>query len=395
MKKTNFTSFAMCIFFISSIVFGQDEVKKMSNDALAKKLVNQCAKVQENDIVWVNGGVRDMELLENIVIEVRKLGAFPLLTISSDRMTRKYYDEVSSEYDSQLPQLDRKLAEMINASIFISYNENAELLADVSPERRAAVNKAYIPVNKIYLQRNPRLVSLGNGLYPTKDLSKRFGIPIEQLSRLFWDGIGVDYQQLEKTGMLYQTELAQGKILEIIHPNGTDFRVNIEGRPVMTSTGMISKADVEQSERACQVWLPAGEVYLTPVAGTAEGKIIVDRQFYQGKEIKNLELIFKAGKLISMDSDSDISDIKARYEAAGEGKDEFAFIDIGLNPNVKIIPKSRMVAWMASGMVTVGIGSNLWAGGENETNYFLSNFIPGSTLKVDGKILVKEGRLNL
>ena len=55
-------------------------------EALAQKLVNQCAAIHESDNVIVSGGVRDLELLENIAVHVRKAGAFPMLTISSDRM---------------------------------------------------------------------------------------------------------------------------------------------------------------------------------------------------------------------------------------------------------------------------------------------------------------------
>jgi hypothetical protein len=48
---------------------------------------------------------------------------------------------------------------------------------------------------------------------------------------------------------------------------------------------------------------------------------------------------------------------------------------------------------MPAGMVTIGIGNNVWAGGENKIPYSLSCFIPGSTLKVDGKVLVENGIL--
>jgi hypothetical protein len=48
---------------------------------------------------------------------------------------------------------------------------------------------------------------------------------------------------------------------------------------------------------------------------------------------------------------------------------------------------------MPSGMLTIGIGNNIWAGGENKNPYGYSFFMPGSTVKVDGKILVENGVL--
>ena len=49
---------------------------------------------------------------------------------------------------------------------------------------------------------------------------------------------------------------------------------------------------------------------------------------------------------------------------------------------------------MAAGMVTVGIGNNTWAGGQNESSFFMPSFLPGSTLTVDGEVLVKDGALS-
>jgi len=55
----------------------------------------------------------------------------------------------------------------------------------------------------------------------------------------------------------------------------------------------------------------------------------------------------------------------------------------------RLVPGSKMVAWMPSGMITVGIGNNTWAGGENNVSYGLSTHLPNSTLTVDGENLVK------
>jgi hypothetical protein len=42
---------------------------------------------------------------------------------------------------------------------------------------------------------------------------------------------------------------------------------------------------------------------------------------------------------------------------------------------------------MPSGMVTIGIGNNVWAGGENASAFAMRNYLPGSTV-IDGKALI-------
>jgi hypothetical protein len=95
-----------------------------------------------------------------------------------------------------------------------------------------------------------------------------------------------------------------------------------------------------------------------------------------------------------MKAASGLDAIKALYDATeGSSKEEFAVIDIGINPDVELIPHSKLIGWMPAGMVTMGIGNNQWAGGSNASTFGLFPFLPGSTLAVDGKVLVKDGKL--
>lgn len=385
--------FIMGFLFVSHAQSKPDKISSGETEALAQKLVSQCANIKEGEFVLVTGGVRDIELLENIVVNVGKKGAFPILTINSDRMNRRWVTEVPEKYDSRVPESDLKLFGFITAVINVDYSETVGLFADIPAERFAARAKAYEPVNELIAKRNVKGVSLGNGLYPDEASANQFGLTERELSDIFWKGVNVDYTELEANGKAVQAVLSAGKAVHIINPNGTDIKMQIEKRPVFVSDGVLSADDLKKGFAASQVYLPAGEAYLAPVPGTAEGTVIVDRQFYQGKEILGLAMTFKAGKLTSMTAKSGLEPLKKMYDAAGSGKDEFAFIDIGLNPNVPIKPGSKMVAWMPAGMVTIGIGNNVWAGGENKAAYSMSSFLPGSTLTVDGKVVVENGVL--
>lgn len=108
---------------------------------------------------------------------------------------------------------------------------------------------------------------------------------------------------------------------------------------------------------------------------------------------REIELTFAGGKLTGMTAASGLEPLKAAFDAFGAGKEDFGFIDLGINPDVQIVAGSRMVAFMPAGMVTVGVGGNLWAGGSNAIGFGMSPFLPGSTLEVDGKAVIKDGKL--
>lgn len=366
---------------------------KVDKDAIAERLVATCAGVHEDDVIVVTGGSDNLELLENIAVHVRKRGASPLLTFGSDRLTRRMYDDVPAAYDIKLPQWNMKLAETATGWISVDYGDDPSLLAHVPPQRFVDRSKAGQPINELMIKRNVRQVNLGNGLYPTASLAKQFGITKEQLSGIFWAGVNTDYAMLQSTGAAVKKTLVGARTVHVTNANGTDVTFGIEGRQVLVSDGVISPEDMKEGGAACQVWLPAGEVYVTAVPGSAEGKVVFDRHFYQDKEILGLALTFKGGKLASMSAKSGIAPLQALYDASGEGKDEFAGIDFGINPSVTIPAGSRMVAWVPEGMVTVGFGNNSWAGGSNNSSFGLFGFIPGSTVEVDGKVVVKKGVL--
>lgn len=359
----------------------------------ARTLVVQASNVKPGDLVLVTGQPRDTALLEEVALEVRRLGAFPLLAIQTETLERRMFDDVPPKFDAQTDAFGLKLAGMIDVAISVEGTENPALFANASPARLAARAKAAMPIRDTMLQHNVRQVSLGNGLYPTQALAKQYGLSQDELATIFWNAVNTDYSKLQNTGATVKQTLAAGKQVEVTNPNGTNLRFRIDNRPAFVSDGVIGPEDTAKGGAACQAWLPAGEAYTAPVPGSAEGTVVVDRMVFQGNEITNLKLTFRGGKLTEMTGSGAFPTLKAYYDAQTGAKDAFGFIDIGLNESMRIPQNSKLLSWIPAGMVTVGIGENTWAGGTNDATADLAFFLPNSTLKVDGKTLVDKGRL--
>jgi aminopeptidase len=360
--------------------------------SVAHRVVAQSAGVGEGDIVMLTGDVADLPLLEDIAIEVSKAGGYPLVSVGTEALSRRMYDEVPAKYDSQEPRLGMKLAEMVD--VFIS-TESGEgrTLRGVPPERMVARGKTFQPVMAAMQKRGVRSVSLGNGLYPTAERAEQFGMSRTDLAKIMYGGIDADYSQLQTTGEELRKTLAAGNELHITSPAGTDLKVKIKGRQVLVSDGIISADDRKRGGAATSVWLPAGEVYVTPVAGTAEGVVVADHIFYQGQRVDGLKLEIKGGKLASMTAKSGLEPLKSFYDAAGEGKDIFGVVDIGINPGINVPEGAPVNVWARAGAVTVGVGNNTWAGGDIRTPFAVNPEVPKATLTVDGKELVRDGKL--
>lgn len=391
MKNFFMFSFLLTVLLSQVVLNAQPTGKEL--EALAEKLVTTCIDIKEGESVLIIGSVRDLELLENIAVEVRKVGAFPMISIGSDRLTRKMYTNVSTKYDTQRPELDLKLADVFNAIIQVEIGEVEELLADIPAERIAKRSKVYEEAINVFRDRKVRTVYLGNNLYPTEALANRFKITKKNLTDIFWNGVNVDFDKIKNTGETINQLLKNGKEIHITTPAGTDLTFNIEDRPVGISDGILTNEEIKSG--TLDVWLPAGEIYLPLNPGIGEGTIKLKKHFYEGKAIEDLKITFQSGKVISITAKSGLDRMKSLYDAAGNGKDELAYIDFGINPSVTIPEGSEMITWVSSGMVSVGIGGNVWAGGENTIGYNLPFFLADATVTIDGKIIIENGKLKL
>jgi leucyl aminopeptidase (aminopeptidase T) len=362
--------------------------------ATSRTIVNDCAGINEGDTVLISGKVSDWDLLEQLAVDVRKLGAFPLISVTSEKLGRRMFDEVPARFDSQVDQFDLKLADTVKAVININSVETYGLFADVPPERSAARAAAGQQVEQAWFKNNIRSVGLGNGLFPTEATAKLYGMSKDQLADLFWKGVNTDYSRLQNTGQSIRKAVEGASMGRITNPNGTDLKFSLAARPVFVSDGVISADDLEKGGPACQVWLPAGEVYFTPVPGSAEGTVVIDRHVFQGQDITGLTLTFKQGRCTDIAAKSGpIDKLKAQYAAATPGKDLLGLVDIGINESVQVPKDSKLLSWIPAGMVTIGLGGNVWAGGDNNSTFFLNGFLPGSTLTLDGKAIVEKGAL--
>lgn len=360
--------------------------------SVAEKVVTQNAGVKQGDLVLIFGSDEDLPLVEDIAVEVRKRGADPLVSVGTEKLSRRMYDEVPAQYDKQAPGVMMKLASVVDV-IILTENGEGRTLKGVPAERIAARGQAFTPVTELMRKRGVRTVALGNGLYPSAERAEQFGMSREQLADLMFGGVDTDYEALQAAGKQVQKRLAGGKELRITNPNGTDFRVGISGRPVTVNDGIISAEDRRRGGAATSVWLPAGEVYLTPAPGSGEGTVVSDKFFYQGQSIDGLRLEFKGGKLTSMTAKEGLEPLKQAYDAAGPGRDLLGVIDIGINPGIKSPEGSPVHVWGKAGTVSVVLGGNTWAGGNNTVSFGVPAFSYTSTVTVDGKALVQDGKL--
>jgi aminopeptidase len=375
------------------LLFGTTAAGQATNTRTVARNLVQAGMVKAGDRVLVTGSVRDVALLEHIAIETRKVGAHPLITISSDRLVRRSYDEVPPNFDNVTSPVDMMLVNNFDVQIAVDVNESEGLLAGVPVARRTARAKAGAPVTEAYFSRNIRLVSLGNDLYPTVALSRRLGVPQPALAAAFWRAASVTPASLRTKGEALRRTFGGDGVVTITAPNGTNLSVRVKPRDGFVSDGALTAEKVRQGGAAAATYLPAGELILPAENGSANGKIVLDRVVWDGRLIRGLALVFEKGVLTAMTAENDMSALEARYEAGSGDKNRFGFLDIGINDQTRLPVGSGRVVWTAPGSIAFGFGDNRGFGGDNKSDFVFIAQIGGATLTVNGKPVISAGKL--
>jgi aminopeptidase len=356
-------------------------------EGAAHQVVVRSAQVQEGDRVVVAGTPDDIELLENIATHVRRLGAHPLVVVWSDRLTRRTYDDVPEQFDSQRDVWAWAMADMTDVVINIVPGSAEDLLAELPTHRVAARRNANSGLYEHMNASGMRSVEIGNGLYPSESRAQRFGMSQQELARLFWEGVQADPTRLMNSANAIAGVFRGGSVVHVTHPNGTDISFRIDGQTPGINNGVIPPAGPGTSRGT---WLPAGEVYTVVVPGSANGRLVIDRTLFQGVEIRDLTVTVENGRLTDMTSPSDLSSFRAAYDAAPPERELLSVFDVGINPGVA---SQRVVSWVPAGMATFGFGTNLFAGGDITTDWLLPLHQPGTTVRVDDTIIIENGVL--
>jgi leucyl aminopeptidase (aminopeptidase T) len=360
-------------------------------NAVAKSVV-QIAQVQENQIVLLTSDPTNFPFLEDLAVAVRAVGAFPLIWVTSDSYNQRMYSDVPAKYDSQSPALLLGLYKMIDMQINVDFGgpQDYNFFAAADQNRLAAQTKANAPALQMFLSGHRRYIEVGNGIFPNPPNAALFGVSQSALSDAFWTAMNADYSKVQSNADALKSAIGAGSTMRVTSPNGTDISFGVKGTRFIVSAGSINPNCAGIN---CYTALPAGDLYVIPVPGTATGKIVFDNTFWGKDDLKGFTATFNAGRLVSMTSSSDMTKVNAAYAAGGDGRDLFSILDIGVNNAVKDIPGSLMLATFAGGSVSLGFGGDLGFGGTNGSAFALFGTQPGTTVTVDGKAIVSNGAL--
>jgi leucyl aminopeptidase (aminopeptidase T) len=256
----------------------------------------------------------------------------------------------------------------VDCFINVNSTQNPTLFDDVPEERFAAVRQAAQPFSASTRRAKFRSVSLGQiGGIPTPAYAKSVNAQYEDMINMFWDAVDTDYETLLYKGNRVADALKSGSFAQLTCPEGSNITFTLDYYKARTNCG--STAETTTSSGPSSTWLPAGEAYIGIVPTSANGVLIVPYTEYRGGKIENLKITFQNGRIVEMQADNNLQLLQ------------------------KAMDISRYLSYEMAGVVTLGVGNNSWAGGNVESDFSVDFQLTNTSLIVDDKTLVEDGKL--
>ena len=203
--------------------------------------------------------------------------------------------------------------------------------------------------------------------------------------------MSADYKWVSTFSRKLAKYLEGSKHIRVVTETGTDIEFSVEGRGWDVDDGIYDKPGAWGN-------LPAGEVYIAPVEGSAYGRIVVEKRWYPRLK-EDMILHVHGGLVVDVEGGGDIGDyfrevlgLKPKIDdEVHRARRNIAEFGIGTNPKAKR-PDNVLEAEKILGTIHIAIGDNKHFGGRVEADLHEDFVIPRPTVYVDGKLIIDKGK---
>ena len=283
---------------------------------LAKNLINYSCKLKKGEKVLIEAKGIDYMLVNALVKEAYKVGAYPFVEIYDNRVTRELMLGNSVELAKLKAKFDSARMSEMDAYIGIRGGENCNELSDV-PEDKAKIESEYYshPVHHEIRVKKTKWVVLR---YPNQGMAQQAGMSTDAFEEFYFNVCNLDYSKMDKAMDALAARLNKADKVHIIAKD-TDITFSIKGIGSKKCSGRCN--------------IPDGEIYTAPVKDSVNGVITYNAPSVEnGFKFENVSLTFKDGKIIKATA-NDNQKVNAIFDTDEGARyvGEFAF---GVNPYI-------------------------------------------------------------
>lgn len=243
--------------------------------------------------------------------------------------------------------------------------------------------------SKILLQSNviaaPTRSSITHSL-ETTEARKAHGSRVASLpgvtEEMFIKAMSGDFEKVRKFTRTLAKYLEKPRSIWIRSVNGTNVKLNVQGRPWIVDDGDISKPGAVSN-------IPFGELYCAPRETVGQGEISADWWWEKIKPSTRAKLYLRNGRISGWNPPA--APLVRALQAAGTCGFVIGEFGFGTNPEHKVPIGNILYDEKIFGTAHVAFGMNTSFGGKNECKIHEDVMLLKPTVYVDEKIILEKG----
>jgi aminopeptidase len=202
--------------------------------------------------------------------------------------------------------------------------------------------------------------------------------------------MAADYGALRERTLRLAERLHGSERVRVTTPAGTECTFGVAGREWLRDDGLLDTPGAFGN-------LPAGEVFIAPLATGADGVCVIDRSIAlagEGLVDEPIELTFREGRIVGIEGGRSAAATRAAIAEAGSGADVVAELGIGTNDRARITG-SVITDEKVLGTAHVAFGDNASPsyGGDNRAAIHVDGVMADATIEADGRVVMISGAL--
>ncbi len=314
----------------------------------AKIIVNHSCKVKKGDFALIMASSEANELIREIASQIGKLGAHYIVMSNESSFGRAYTLSADDETLSTLPSQMQNLVRDSDVLIQIIASSNSQEMSDVPPRKMQLVARAQGPVMSMIQSKRWNIT-----LHPTRALAQDAKMSFESYTDFVYSATLRDWPKMVSEMNVLYDKLVSSRRVRIVGKE-TDISFSVEGR----------KPIVDGGEKN----LPGGEVFVSPVDSTVNGKVYFDLPIiFNSREIKGARLTFKNGVVVESSAEEGQEFLREML-AADEGARRLGELGIGMNRGINKFTKNILFDEKMGDAIHMAVGLSFEeSGGTNKS----------------------------
>ncbi len=349
---------------------------------LAKLVVKYSVFVKPNENVVISGSTEAQDFIIALYKEVLLAGGHPILKISFPGLNPFFYKHAQKHQIEKFPDHLDYTVKNAQKYIGIDTESNTRELTYCNPKKITARQKIVYPISDYVVNQKDKIRRCTVG-FPCTALAQDAEMSDFEYEAFVYDACLQDWKKLGKKIDKILNRFKKGKHVHLIGKN-VDLKFDIHGKEAAADKG-------EEN-------MPGGEIFMAPVRETAQGWIKFDYPAIRdGKEVTDIELRFKDGKVIeaksSKNQDFLIEMLKTDANSSFIGE-----LGIGLNPKVTKFTKNLLFDEKIDGTIHLALGmaykENLPQGMKRDSaiHWDIVKDMHKGKIILDGKVVQNNGK---